>query len=143
MNEAKRIAKMKEGLLEHAKYSVDAGFDIEKIKTGKIEEVLSETAIIGLSWLEKNTGVDKESWCYELWELYREKNNKYGNSFGETYEAFGVTVLRVRVYDKLKRYFKITQELEIATEDESLIDTVGDMVNYCIMGLMELEDDRI
>ena len=73
--------------------------------------------------------------------LYVAKNKDYGDSFGETFEEFGVTMLAIRLHDKFKRFKKLimTNEQEIKTE--SVIDTLKDLSNYAIMAIIELENE--
>jgi len=72
-----------------------------------------------------------------LKELYEYKNRKYNNSFANTYEKFGPTSLKIRLDDKLSRLCEVLGD-DSDHGDESAIDTLADMANYAIMGIMEL-----
>lgn len=80
-----------------------------------------------------------EEICKELNELYELKNKKYGDSFGKTFEEYGPAMLCIRLEDKLSRAKQLLLHGESETDDESIIDTLKDLANYSIMGIMEIE----
>lgn len=71
-------------------------------------------------------------------ELYRCKNHDYGDSFGKSFQEWGSTMLAIRLDDKLNRFKQLIRNpgTQIVT-DESVIDTLRDLANYAIMGLVE------
>lgn len=78
--------------------------------------------------------------CMFLNELYEQKNAAYGDSFRKTYEEYGPAMLCIRLDDKLRR----AKQLLLKggdPDDESVIDTLVDLANYAIMGVMELQKD--
>lgn len=77
--------------------------------------------------------------CQRLNKTYYEKNKDYGDSFGQSYEEFGLISGVVRIGDKYSRLKNLASGQEIEVEDESIKDTLLDMANYCIMTLMEIE----
>lgn len=79
--------------------------------------------------------------CDELNEIYREKNKKYGDSFSKTYKEYGPAMLCIRLDDKLNRLKQLLLKGEADTEDERTVDTLKDLANYAIMGVMELEEE--
>lgn len=85
-----------------------------------------------------------EELCKNLIETYRKKNHDYGDSFGETYNKLGIVSAVTRISDKYNRLVSlcIKSEEERKVKDESIIDTLLDMANYCIMTVIELENDK-
>lgn len=71
----------------------------------------------------------------ELNDLYARKNQDYGNSFDESLDEDGLLVLKIRLGDKYKRFSTlINQKNEVV--DESMRDTLIDLANYALMGVM-------
>lgn len=62
------------------------------------------------------------------------KNERYGNSFHQTIEEYGVIALLIRLTDKLNRLKTAYQYRE------SMEDTLIDIAGYAILGLIELEN---
>ena len=76
-------------------------------------------------------------------DLYRRKNQDYGNSTHETYLKFGTAAYLVRMYDKLNRLYALTQRgINAKVTDESIHDTLKDLANYAILMSMELTLDN-
>jgi len=64
------------------------------------------------------------------------KNKRYGNSFHQTIEEYGIVALLIRLTDKLNR-------LKTAYKHhESLEDTLLDIAGYAILGLIEIENTK-
>ena len=81
----------------------------------------------------------------ELHKIYAEKNKKYGNSFVESMKEWGFTALSIRLTDKFLRAKQLIHDKndKIKNEtDESLRDTLMDMANYCLMGVMVLDEEN-
>lgn len=76
--------------------------------------------------------------CIGLTDLYETKNKAYGDSFRKTYKEYGPAMLCIRLDDKLSRVKQLLLKGE-APNDESVIDTLMDLANYSIMGIMELQ----
>ena len=107
---------------------------------GKTLMELIDSAIKLLDEME-----EKESWdnhddelhtyssvVEELEEIYLKKNSDYGNSFEDALDEFGEVVglfmLKMK-YDRMTSLFKKgTSEV-----DESIVDSLDDMINYGIM----------
>jgi hypothetical protein len=78
--------------------------------------------------------------CNQLNKIYEKKNHDYGDSFGNTYEKLGIISAVTRITDKYNRLCSLaTKEAEV--EDETIEDTLMDMANYCIMTLIEREQE--
>ena len=75
----------------------------------------------------------------ELLETYKQKNEKYGNSFGDTFDKVGIISAYTRISDKFNRFEYMVMNQDDGTDDERLRDTLMDMANYCVMTVRELE----
>ena len=70
---------------------------------------------------------------------YERKNADYGNSASDTFRRFGVVAYFVRISDKLNRYFTLTaSDKKAEVKDESVKDTLGDLITYCGMLLVDV-----
>lgn len=76
--------------------------------------------------------------CKELTTLYEKKNHDYGDSFHKSFEEYGLTMVCIRLEDKLNR-LKTLEKSEQMVADETIVDTLNDLANYAVMGRMELE----
>ena len=73
-----------------------------------------------------------------MFETYKNKNNDYGNSVGQTYDKYGDVSFLVRIEDKINRLKSLTfDKKERKVEDEKIEDTISDMANYCILWMIE------
>lgn len=72
----------------------------------------------------------------------QEKNQAYGDSFTESVDKFGKTVIAVRLSDKFNRICNLIKRGELKENDESLEDTLLDMAGYAILGLKYLEEHK-
>ncbi|ALJ24428.1 hypothetical protein AO203_09625 [Lactobacillus gallinarum] len=75
-----------------------------------------------------------------LAETLNEKNTAYGNSFTESVDKFGLTVIPIRLSDKFNRVCELVKRGELKENDESLSDTLLDMAGYSILGLKYLKE---
>ena len=74
----------------------------------------------------------------EALELFRKKNQDYGDSFAE----YGTIGVLMRIGDKMKRSINITQNGINLIDSESLADTLLDLHNYAAMALMLLKENK-
>lgn len=81
--------------------------------------------------------------CQSLNKLHREKNERYNDSFGKSFQEYGSAMLCIRLDDKLERLKALLNNTSIDCGDESIIDTLSDLANYAIMGIIELENVEI
>lgn len=68
--------------------------------------------------------------------LFIKKNKDYGSSF----EDFGYIGIIVRINDKINRLKSLHKTNSCNVHDESFEDTVNDLYNYTILGLMYKEN---
>ena len=76
--------------------------------------------------------------CDSLNDLYKAKNEDYGDSFGKSYKEYGLTMSCIRLEDKLNRLKSLNKNGNAQVKDESIQDTLMDLANYAIMTLIEL-----
>ena len=77
--------------------------------------------------------------CKEMAELYDAKNWDYGDSFGKSFEEWGMTMPCIRLTDKLNRLCSLTKNSSQKVQDESIEDTLKDLAIYSVMTLIEIE----
>jgi hypothetical protein len=75
--------------------------------------------------------------CEELNKLYERKNHDYGDSFGKSYDEYGMAMPCIRLEDKLNRLKALTRNSGQQVLDESIEDTLLDLANYAIMTVVE------
>lgn len=80
--------------------------------------------------------------CKELNEIYNKKNNDYGHSFGKTRKK-NKNAIVVRLADKFYRLENLLNGHKAEVKEESVLDTLMDMANYCIMELIEYKVDEM
>lgn len=82
--------------------------------------------------------------CEQLNSIYQSKNHDYGDSFGETFKKLGIISAVTRISDKNNRLQSlcIKSKEDQKVLDESIKDTLLDMANYCIMTLIELQQNE-
>lgn len=73
-----------------------------------------------------------------LRNLYDAKNRDYGDSFGQSFQKWGLPMSCIRLGDKLNRLESFAQKKDMQVDDESVEDTLMDMANYAIMTLVEV-----
>lgn len=76
--------------------------------------------------------------CDSLNDLYKAKNEDYGDSFSKSYKEYGLTMSCIRLEDKLNRLKSLNKNGNAQIKDESIQDTLMDLANYSIMTLIEL-----
>lgn len=77
--------------------------------------------------------------CKQLYQIYRDKNHDYGDSFGETFKKLGIISAVTRITDKVNRLQTLCTK-ESKVKDENIRDTLIDLANYSIMTIIELEE---
>jgi predicted amino acid racemase len=73
----------------------------------------------------------------ETLELFKRKNNDYGDAFAE----YGTIGVLVRMGDKIKRLQQITKTQIQLVNDEKIRDTLLDLHNYSAMAIMLLDEE--
>lgn len=80
--------------------------------------------------------------CREMADLYDAKNWDYGDSFGKSFEEWGMTMPCIRLNDKLNRLCSLTKNSSQRVQDESIEDTLKDLATYSVMTLIELRREK-
>ena len=91
--------------------------------------------------IEKFTISNLENFHIKSLELFKSKNEIYGDAFAK----FGVMGVLVRMSDKIMRFKKLinlNHDPDFKIDNESTIDTLIDLSNYCAMALMLLEEQH-
>lgn len=76
--------------------------------------------------------------CAQMHELCVEKNKRYGDSFSKTVQYYGLISALTRMSDKWNRIETIILGRADESADESLVDSLTDLANYCIMTVCEI-----
>lgn len=79
--------------------------------------------------------------CKELGSVYTSKNHDYGDSFHKTYLEFGRIAVAIRLQDKVSRLSALSTKDQQLVKNESIRDTLVDIANYAILGIMELDSE--
>ena len=80
--------------------------------------------------------------CNDIHELWKKKNKDYGDSFGTSFNKYGMTMSCIRLGDKFSRLEALVANKEQQVLDESIEDTLIDLANYAIMTVVELRRSR-
>ena len=79
--------------------------------------------------------------CDKLNETYRAKNADYGDSFAKVRAEYPEAIC-IRLMDKLERLKTLMSGGQQQVRDESIEDTILDLVNYGILELVERKYDQ-
>ena len=77
--------------------------------------------------------------CREMADLYAAKNWDYGDSFGKSFQEWGMPMACIRLTDKLNRLCALTKRGEQRVQDERIEGTLRDLANCSIMTRIEIE----
>ena len=80
--------------------------------------------------------------CREMADLYAAKNWDYGDSFGKSFEEWGLPMSCIRLTDKLNRLISFGRGQDMKVNDESIEDTLKDLATYSVMTLIELRREK-
>lgn len=82
--------------------------------------------------------------CDDIHDTWIQKNTAYGDSFHELYKDLGIISAVTQITHKYNRLKTLAKDKNnnIDAGDESIIDTLLDMANYCIMTAMEIEREN-
>ena len=71
-------------------------------------------------------------------DLLQRKNTDYGGSYDELRGQFGELALIIRLHDKLARLKTLTAQ-KARVNDESIEDTLKDIIGYCTLELRYIQ----
>lgn len=129
------VNKLKETLL----FQLEERLDKESFEQAKqvIEGEFKEDK------LHADTKPNKfEHIAVELADLYRRKNHDYGDSFSRTFRNLGIISAVTRISDKFNRLVSLATGTKQMVQDEKIDDTLRDLASYCIMTIMELQNEK-
>lgn len=69
----------------------------------------------------------------KMGDVFAVKNEKYGNSFEVSVDKYGMIAALTRISDKFNRIENLILNGDGGTDDETVMDTLIDMANYCVM----------
>ena len=108
-----------------------------------MSEDLLDAIRFGLDAPKKSKVQIHKELCDELNEIYKRKNNDYGDSFGLSFKEEGMAMPRIRLGDKFNRFKTLSRVgNKQMVDDEGIIDTLLDLANYAIMTIVELEAEK-
>ncbi|MNH75621.1 hypothetical protein D3C73_278680 [compost metagenome] len=82
-----------------------------------------------------------EEVCADVESLLKKKNHDYGNSFSLQFEKYGIMSAMIRMDDKMRRLENLIKG-EQARVDESIEDTLKDLVGYGTLALVEMTKQK-
>ena len=106
--------------------------EIEYMNNYGIGEIMKIISLSSLVYLSKSSNKGIGEIENENKELFKKKNNDYGKS----YEDFGLIGIIIRMNDKINRIKSICIKNEIEVKNEKIEDSINDLYNYTILGLM-------
>lgn len=69
----------------------------------------------------------------KMGDIFAIKNEKYGNSFEVSVDKYGMIAALTRISDKFNRIENLILNGDKGTDDETVMDTLIDMANYCVL----------
>lgn len=75
-------------------------------------------------------------------DIFAEKNKKYGGSFEVSLDKYGMIAALTRISDKFNRMENLILTNDEGTSDESIMDTLIDMANYCVMTAVYMKNSE-
>ncbi|MDR6779442.1 polyhydroxyalkanoate synthesis regulator phasin [Paenibacillus peoriae] len=91
--------------------------------------------------IENNQERRIENICNEVESLLKKKNHDYGNSFSIQFEKYGILSALIRMDDKMRRLENLLNGNKAQVE-ESIEDTLQDLVGYGTLALVELRKQK-
>ena len=123
-------------------YNVTTGVDYNDIQNDTmVKACLEEIANTQMPAVSTRKLTDPELFeeiTKGMLDVFIRKNHDYGNSFEQSLNEEGLAASRIRLGDKLNRFKRLSKMNDALVTDESLLDTLLDMANYCIMTVMWL-----
>ena len=78
----------------------------------------------------------------ECLSIYKKKNSDYGSSTTKTYKQFGDISYATRINDKINRINSLLTGNKQQVQDESIDDTIMDLINYGILWMVDRRNSR-
>ena len=76
-----------------------------------------------------------EALCQKALDLMKRKNADYASADDpfRNFRMYGRQGIEVRMSDKLARLRSLRENGKVACEDETMLDTITDIINYCVL----------
>ena len=74
----------------------------------------------------------------EALDLFKRKNQQYGNAFAK----YGIVGVMIRMGEKINRFLSINRLNIELKDEETLRDTLLDLLNYASMAIMLLDEKK-
>jgi len=99
----------------------------------QVYDTLFNIALLSINYMDKFSDKTKAQLMEENRSLFQHKNADYGNSF----QDFEIVGILVRLNDKINRIIALAGcSNEPQVKDEKMEDTIHDLYNYSLIGLM-------
>lgn len=128
IKEFKSLSEFKEDLFEYMKIQKDK-IEVEGDKIRTILLYMNRRCLIDM--VEDICLVQKNGL-----ELFKKKNKDYG----ESYKKCGIIGILVRIIDKINRLENLNKIDKYEVNDESYQDTLIDLHNYTLLGIMCIDN---
>ena len=78
----------------------------------------------------------------KMGDMFVVKNTKYGSSFEISVDKYGMIAALTRISDKFNRLENLILTNDRGTDDETMVDTLIDMANYCVMTAVYIKNQK-
>lgn len=78
----------------------------------------------------------------KMGDMFAVKNAKYGCSFEISVDKYGMIAALTRISDKFNRIENLIMTNDEGTDDETMVDTLIDMANYCVMTAVYMKNQK-
>jgi hypothetical protein len=77
-----------------------------------------------------------------LHSIYKEKNEKYSDSFAILYKKYGAISALTQMFHKFSRLENLIISPDKDNNKESVEDSLLDLANYCVLTLIEMKEEK-
>ena len=74
----------------------------------------------------------------DMLNTFIDKDSDYGDSFGKTFDKYGIVSALIRMSDKMNRLDNLASNSNQMKVDESIEDTLLDLANYAMLTYLEI-----
>ena len=114
------------------------GFEVPEEAIG----LYSNTSVGKTSCNDENKEAMFINLTQQMLETFKKKNADYGDSTTKTFKKFGLIAYAVRLDDKLSRIKSFCQKGAFEVKDESIVDTLLDAANYCLLAVIDIKNQK-
>lgn len=107
---------------------------LKKLMNIYVKKIIKKIKYMEKKMIESNYP-EYEKIALEIADILDHKNQMYGSSFDKTVDEYGLSVICLRLEDKLNRLKSIVLENRKDFGDEKLEDTLKDLAGYSILSL--------